>query len=464
MKDYENGIDYDIVIAGGGPAGSTAGTLLAQKGYKVAIFEKEKFPREHVGESLLPFCYPIFEKLGVLEQMKNKFVRKPGACFASADGSVETTYCFKNVVEGDAYLSFHVRRAEFDQLLLENSKKNGVHVFEQAKIGNVTLGNEEEIISFNVQVIDKEKQTIRTRFFLDATGRDTLLAKQNKWRRPMKGLDRIAFHAHWAVKEIPEELNSGMVRINYLEGKDKKGWIWTIPLDKDSISVGVVLNNNYTKRQKKKIAKKNIQDWVKAIYMQELEHSLIVKSMIDSAKRVTPIWPNGDYSYYSEKKFGDNFAMIGDSGQFIDPVFSSGVFIAIKTSQLVADAVDEKLSGKNKESLSKVFKIIKNGYDTVGELINVYYHPELFNFATFSDEESRFGDFKSAYTLLHYLLAGDFFERGHIYAKFFRELRDQKKFSRWQNLAKWDTEESGVFYGKFESCNENFKSIFGEIQ
>jgi hypothetical protein len=132
----------DFIVIGGGPAGSTVATLLARKGHSVSLYEREKFPREHVGESLLPFCYGLFEDLGVLDEMKKRYVRKPGVQFISPSGESRTTYCFGHVIKDDSHLSFHVIRADFDDLLLRNSEKNGVKVYEETRdemIGMLTL-------------------------------------------------------------------------------------------------------------------------------------------------------------------------------------------------------------------------------------------------------------------------------------------------------------------------------------
>src|SRR3954471_6044216 len=127
----------DFIVIGGGPAGSTIATQLSRKGYSVTVFEKEKFPREHVGESLLPFCYDMFEEMGILDDMKKSMVRKPGVLFVSADGKKKNTYCFNKVIHNESALSFHVLRAQFDDMLLQNSRKFGATVFEESKVVNV---------------------------------------------------------------------------------------------------------------------------------------------------------------------------------------------------------------------------------------------------------------------------------------------------------------------------------------
>lgn len=443
----------DIAIIGGGPAGSTAATLLAKKGYKTILLEKEKFPRHHVGESLLPFCHDIFEKLGVLDEMKKRFLRKPGAVFCDAEGRMETTYCFKNVISKPKHLSFHVRRDEFDNMLLKNSIKYGTSVYQEATVFSVNIEKEDPIIDYKTKTGISQK--LKAKFVLDASGREGVLARINKWRVPSKDLDRIAFHSYWDFDKVPQEIKLGMIRIVYLGGK-KKGWIWCIPVNSKRISIGLVVDNKSIANYKKE---DNTSSWAKNLYHSELKNSSCVNNILSEAKCDDKIWINGDYSYTSKQKFGANFAMIGDSGQFIDPIFSSGVFIAMKSAKLVSSVLPKYLEDKQIGRLEKVFETISNGYETVEELIKLYYNPDQLNFSSMGglNVKSResFTDFKQSYALLHYLLAGDFFERGHIYKEFFKELKSEKKFNRWKNLVKWDSEKSGVYHKKGENCGEH---------
>jgi len=446
-------LNCDIAIIGGGPAGSTAASLLSKQGFNVVLFEKEKFPRHHVGESLLPFCYDIFEELGVLDQMKKRFLRKPGAVFCDAEGTMETTYCFKNVIDKPKHLSFHVRRDEFDNMLLQNAVKSGAKVHQETTVIKVDTESKNPTITFKNKSQTTEK--INAKFVLDASGREGVLSRLNNWRIPSKDLDRIAFHSYWNFDEIPEEIKLGMIRIVYLGG-EKKGWIWCIPVNSKRISIGLVVDNASIKNYKKN---DNSSDWAKSLYASELKSSHFVNEMLSEAKCDEKIWINGDYSYTSKQKFGSNFAMIGDSGQFIDPIFSSGVFIAMKSAQLVSSKLPQYLEDGEIVHLENVFNVISNGYETVEELIKLYYNPEQLNFSSMAniDEKDKdsFSDFKQSYALLHYLLAGDFFERGHIYKEFFKELKSEKKFKRWKTLVDWDSEKSGVYYAKGENCGEH---------
>lgn len=196
----ENSV-YDVLIIGGGPAGSTAATFLARAGYKVILFEKEKFPRPHVGESLVPFCHPLFEELGVLNEMCRRFVRKPGIRFVNADGTASNTWCFRTVIDGPSNLSFHVLRAPFDKILLDNSIKNGAEVREETKITNVKLETENELVEVQTNQ-NGDKKICRAKFLLDASGQNTFLSQRLRIKRPYEDLSRSAFLTHWSGGEI----------------------------------------------------------------------------------------------------------------------------------------------------------------------------------------------------------------------------------------------------------------------
>lgn len=188
----------DVLVIGGGPAGSTAAAFLSMKGHRVTVLEKERFPREHVGESLLPYCYRIFEELGVLEQMTERYVRKPGVRFIDVDGSQRTTWCFGHVIKDDSYLSFHVLRGEFDKMLLDNARRHGAAVKEQTRVSTVDLDGPDGTAVVEAVGPRGGKQSLRARFILDASGRDTLIATRMGWKKPHAELDRAALSTHWA--------------------------------------------------------------------------------------------------------------------------------------------------------------------------------------------------------------------------------------------------------------------------
>jgi len=450
----------DIIVIGGGPSGSTISTLLARKGLSVTLFEKEKFPRPHVGESLLPFCYPIFKELGVLEEMEKRFIRKPGACFANQDGENEMTYCFNKVLDKNMSLSFHVRRDEFDQLLLENSRKNGVNVHEENRVTKV---NTDDKIC-KVSTVDKSgaKLDYEASFIIDATGRDCFISKSHKTLQPLEDLDRVAVSAHWTCAEIPAKLRSGSVRITYLEGDNRKGWIWCIPIDTDRVSMGVVVDAKYFKNKINKL-KSESDNWQLSYYLNELKSSSSIGQIMDEMNFSGPININGNYSYRTSVKYGEKFALVGDASQFIDPIFASGVYIAMKSAKLLSDSIYHHVKNNDTTKIKEAYRTIEDGYKVVHELIKIYYDPASMNFATtdFSkvDQKSTFGAHNDSFALIHLLLAGDFFEKGSTYLPFLESLKDKKQLKKWQNLINWEEHVSKEKHND-DSCGEAFEKVF----
>lgn len=426
----------DVIVIGGGPAGSTAATCLAKQGHTVTLLEKEKFPREHVGESLLPFCYELFKELGVLDELNARFVRKPGVRFINSDGSRYTSWCFNHVIKDESYLSFQVIRSEFDNLLLENSRKHGVVVKEQTRVQSVDIDRPDGCVEVRAIGSDGQEFLYNSKFLVDASGRASFIATKKGWRKPHKGLERTALWTHWSgVKQMIGGLEEGLSIIIYLGG-EKKGWMWVFPLDVDKVTVGVVVDTASLHQDKRKLEESGSTDWGLDLYKQEAIRSEFVRTLLEGARITMPLIIEGDYSYYSEQKYGANFAMVGDASRFIDPIFSSGVYLSMKSSFLLSKAIHEKLTSPDldcKDSLDAVYKQINGAYDFVYRLIRLYYNPHAVNFAEAGIALQEHKSHESAMAAGHYMLAGDFFERHEKYSKFIDLLEDPSLFKGYNN-------------------------------
>lgn len=427
---------YDFIIIGGGPTGSTAATYLSRKGYKVLVLEREKFPRQHVGESLLPFCYPLFQELGVLDEMKKRFVRKPGARFSNHNGTASSTWCFKNIIPDESYLSFHVVRADFDKMLLDNSKKSGAEVIECAKVEKVKLDNPDGIVDVDF-VLDGKEQSLKCKFLIDASGQDTFLGKRLGGKNAYKDLDRIAFLTHWKGAEYTQGIDVGLLQIVYLE-QHKSGWFGLQPVGKDRISVGLVVDRKYLKAEKAKFTKAGIEDWQRALYLQEIEQCALTKRILRDAKIAQPLIIVSDFSYFIDKTYGKNYAILGDAGKFLDPIFASGVYLGMNSSKMFADSLDilfKQGEAAGLASMEKANAHISGAYNLVEKFINIFYDPNSFNLAEVSStSESKYKNYETAFSLIHFLLAGDFFTRYEEYNTFLDMLSNPKQFARWKNL------------------------------
>src|SRR5262245_70669 len=333
---------HDVIIIGGGPAGSSMATWLARLGHDVLLLEREKFPREHVGESLLPFCYTLLEDLGVVNELKTNFVRKPGVRFIDRDGTVSTTWCFNHVIQDETYLSFQVIRGEFDNILLRNAERSGAHVSEETSVidADTTSSDQQATVT---AVKKSDEQTIHTaRMLVDASGREAFIVARNNWRKPREELDRTAIWSHWGNVTLAGGLEEGLSIIIYM-GLEQKGWIWVFPLGEHRITAGFVAQNSYIREQQRKLKASGSVDWKYDLCMQELMRSGFVAKLLEGSRMIIPMQINGNYSYEVKNHFGSNYAMVGDARGFIDPIFSSGVFLSIKSSSLVAPAIHEYL-------------------------------------------------------------------------------------------------------------------------
>ncbi|HKW60248.1 MAG TPA: NAD(P)/FAD-dependent oxidoreductase [Candidatus Dormibacteraeota bacterium] len=430
-----SGETYDVIVVGGGPAGSTAGTLLSRRGYDVLVLEKEKFPREHVGESMLPFCYKLFEDLGVRDEMARTFVRKPGVRFVDRFGNASTTWCFSHVIRDETYLSFQVNRSEFDTILLNNTRRHGADVRELVKVQNVDLSNPESV---TVESVDGDgvERVHRARFLIDASGRDALIGSKMGWRKPREELDRTAIWSHWTGVKMAGGLEEGCSVIVYI-GEEKKGWIWVFPLTEDRITAGVVMQNSYIRQRRHELQNEGSTDWKTDLMYQELRNSPYVAGLLNGAEQALPVLVNGNYSYEVTNHYGTNYAMIGDARGFIDPIFSSGVFLSIKTAYLVTDALDEKLSSRTPgvtDKMVEAYRLVTGAYGFVHRMIRLFYNPHAVTWAQVGADAAVHRAHESAMAAGHFMLSGDFFENHERYTRFFELLESPDNFWKYKKF------------------------------
>jgi flavin-dependent dehydrogenase len=259
-------------------------------------------------------------------------------------------------------------------------------------------------------------------------------------------------------------LEEGLSLIIYIGG-EKKGWLWIFPLGPDWLTVGVVMNNDYLRAEKSKLQQNGADDWRMGLYMQELNYSPFAKKLLEKGHITQPLVVEGDYSYYTESKYGDNYAMIGDAAQFIDPIFSSGVYLAINSSRLVTDALHKKLSGANAgtngqgpDPLEDAYLHINGAYKMVFKLITFFYSANTINFAQMGQaEELIHQQHQNAMAVGHFLLAGDFFDRYDHYGKIVDLLHNDRMYNRYKKLVN-DREDFAA-----ASCGVDVSTAFHEL-
>jgi len=346
----------DIVVIGGGPAGTTAGFFLKNKDRDVVLVDKDDHPRFHIGESLLPMNLPLFEKLGVLEQVKEMGVRKDGAEFVTERNESHTFY-FRNAFDKTAPpYAYQVRRSEFDKMLLDNAEKSGVRVFRKHRVTDVKEGDSSVLVT----VKDPEGKTViwDAGFVIDASGRNTFLGRKFRLRKHSKKHNSAAIFGHFTGVQRRTGDDEGNISIYWFE----HGWFWMIPLTNGIMSVGAVCHPDYLMRKKESLD---------SFFYKTVKLAPGVENRMQEAKQVGKINVTGNFTYSAARSYGNRYLMVGDSFAFLDPVFSSGVFLAMSSAELAADAVDKFLS--NPEQREKLFtayeRKVRKGMKTVSWFI-----------------------------------------------------------------------------------------------
>jgi flavin-dependent dehydrogenase len=319
---------FDVLVIGGGPAGTTFGSLMKMRGWNVALLEKDRHPRFHIGESLLPMNLPILERLGVLDRVKAIGVPKLGADFTVANsGAPHQTFHFREALGDSPPHAFEVRRSEFDHVLLENSRQLGVHVREGMC---VTAVERDSTGQFLVEARDESGEFHRweSRFLLDASGRDTFFAKANGWKHRNPRHASAAVFSHFkGVQRRPGE-DAGNISIYWFE----HGWIWMIPLRDGAMSIGAVSLPEHLKTRRGSLDE----------FLLDTLHGLQeIRERMQGAELLMPAQATGNYTYLSSQMSGPGYLIVGDAFAFIDPVFSSGVYLAMDSAErgtLVAEA------------------------------------------------------------------------------------------------------------------------------
>ena len=320
--------ECDVLVIGGGPAGATAGALLAQRGYQVVVLEKDHHPRFHIGESLLPANLPLLEKLGVLDAVKAVGMEKWGAEFVSPwhDGKSQT-FRFGDAWDKSMPFSYQVRRSEFDEILIRNAGRLGAEVIEGCRVKNVAFAPGHGSATIHAQHEDGRLQDWRARFVVDASGRDTLLGRLFDVKRRNPRHNSSALYAHFSGAKRHPGQDEGNITIFWFD----YGWFWLIPLADGATSIGAVVWPHYLKSRSKP---------VREFFLDTIALCPALAERLADATLASEVEATGNFSYACEHTHGQNYLLIGDAFTFIDPVFSSGVMLAMQGGFEGAEAVD----------------------------------------------------------------------------------------------------------------------------
>lgn len=359
----------DAVVCGGGPAGSTFATLLARAGRSVVLFEREKFPRFHIGESLLPWNVPLLERIGVLQKVRDAGMQvKYGARFYHQGSDFTRPVEFANGIDSDHPSAFQVKRADFDKLLLDHSRESGALVFEKAKVLEVLVTGDGRARGVRVELEGEDTpHEVAAAVVVDATGRDALMSRHLGGRKRDPELDRSAAFAHFdTFKRTPGPKGGDIIVITTPDG-----WWWLIPFSDGSVSVGIVMPSSRFKTRKG-----SIQD----LFEESVATTPEVRDLLEGSRRTTEVQAIGDYSYKTSAIAGDGFCLIGDAACFLDPVFSTGVLLAMQSAEIAAGAVDRALKAKGRVDMSdfaEFRRVYERAVGRFARFVHGFYQPHM---------------------------------------------------------------------------------------
>ena len=363
---------YDVIVIGAGPAGSSAATVLAENGRRVLVLEREKFPRYHIGESLIPFTYHPLERLGMIERLKESaFVKKYSVQFISPDGNASQPFYFFNRYDRESVAqTWQVMRADFDLMLLDNARKKGAEVIEEITVKEL-IWDDESVVGVRATTKEGEEVEFFAPLTFDATGKEAFTATRNGWRERDPYLNKIAAWAYYEGAVRQEGIDEGATVVAFVP---EKGWFWWIPLHENRVSLGIVAEGKYLSRDGVRKPQEMLE--------REIENNKWVKENLGPAKRISEFYITNEYTHHSRHCGTQGLLLLGDAFCFLDPVFSSGLMLALKSGVMAADAAEEAFEANDlsPERFTEYSLTLREGIENMRKLCYAFYN-ENFSFA-----------------------------------------------------------------------------------
>lgn len=357
------GKQYDAIVIGGGPAGATAATLLARGGLDVAVLEKESFPRFHIGESLLPATVNIFERLGVHEQIKSKYIKKPGGKWYYGPDPVKGDF---SQSDGKASFKAHpysylVERSSFDKILLDNAQTAGAEIYEQHEVTDL-IHEGPRLAGVRTRDGDGQSKEFHGKMVFDCSGLGAVLGKKLKTIKE-NSLRRIGIHAQYKARPLEADAKAGWFVGRMIDD----GWVWLIPLEDDLISVGVVVGVEEFKKVES----------APDAYIDRMvaTNPLFTEGLTPNPERVSEVRTTGRMGQTNDRLAGEGWVLVGDAAFFIDPCYSSGVHMAMETAEKAADIyLKGHAAGDYTPAQFREYETsLKKHEKTVLQMVNAFY-------------------------------------------------------------------------------------------
>jgi flavin-dependent dehydrogenase len=374
MKEQHH---YDALIIGGGPAGSSAAAILAEYGHRVLILEREKFPRYHIGESLLPFTFQPLQRLGLIDKMRGSaFVKKYSVQFVSPSGRASQPFYFFNRYDRDTVAqTWQVLRSEFDQMLLDNARAKGALVKEETTVLEL-LKDGERVVGVRAHTKGGPALDYHAPITLDCSGKEAFCAVRNLWRIKDPHLNKIAVWTYYKGAQRDEGIDAGATTVAYVP---EKGWFWYIPQHNDMISVGVVAEGKYLTRDGVKAPE--------AIFKRAVEENQWIKQHLACGEQTGPYRLTSEYTHHSKHCGTDGLLLVGDAFAFLDPVFSSGVMLALKSGTMAGEEIHKAIVEQDfsADRFTDYARFMREGVENMRRLVYAFYHPK-FSFRTLTNK------------------------------------------------------------------------------
>lgn len=361
--------DYDVLIIGGGPAGASSAAILAEYGHRVLILEREKFPRYHIGESLIPFTFQPLERIGMIPKMRQtSFVKKYSVTFVHPEGKRSQPFYFFNRYDRETVAqTWQVLRSEFDQMMLDNAREKGAEVREETTVKDFIMEGDRVA---GVIATDKQGATyeVRAKITLDCTGKEAMTSNRRGWRMKDPYLNKIAVWTYYKGSKREADIDEGATTVAYIPDK---GWFWHIPQHNDMVSVGIVAEGKYLTRD-------GVRD-PKQIFDRAVKENQWIKSHLAEGAQVGEYFVTSEYSRHSRYCAAPGLLLLGDALAFLDPVFSSGVMLALKCGVVAAEEVHKGLleDDLSPARFAQYGATIRQGVENMRKLVYAFYDPKF---------------------------------------------------------------------------------------